>query len=266
MGDTKKIRPGRRVSEFNPVPLLLSQKTYKQYNVLVGDDLPQQRFAEQVLGVPCQSVEGLSDENFLVDDSPKLFRVESSRLVVLSPQVNGAVSFWSLDPFDKGSAGVNAIVRYAASLLGMEKPDKELVELVADMLVSKGSLEDIKVALWEAVWLLTDPTPVKGEGKRWPQPWENHLLWFSVPGVAPEYRLNTLYWDMTIYTFLRGDEEGVLKKAGVSASPAKIKVFKKLNLEYSKVHDTIKVVDLWRNKHTNPYVCAFCISNIWGKA
>ena len=92
---------------------------------------------------------------FLFDDSPKLFRVESPRFVILSPQIKEATGFWSLDPLVKGSAGANAIVRYAATLLGIEKPDKDLVERFADMLATEGAMDDTRVSLWTAVWLLT---------------------------------------------------------------------------------------------------------------
>lgn len=260
--DNKKFRPGKKASDFNPVPAMLPQKTPKRYNILIGEDDSQQRFAEQVLGIPCIFKEGVEDEDLLVDESPKLFRVESSRLIVLSPQVREATALWSLDSLDRGSAGANAIVRYAATLLEIEKPDKDLVERIADTLAVGGSIDDTRVALWTAVWLLTGPTPPEG-GKRWPQPWENSQLWFSVPGVTPEHRLHSLYWDMTAYAFLRDDEELVLKKAGVKVSPSKLKVLKKLNLDYSKVHDTIELLDLWRSKQSNPHVCAFRISNLW---
>lgn len=258
----KKFRPGKKVSEFNPVPSLLSQKTFKKYNILIGEDEPQQRFAEQVLGIPCIFMEGVTDEDFLSDDPPKLFRVESPRFVILSPQIKEATGFWSLDPLVKGSAGANAIVRYVATLLGIEKPDKDLVERFADMLATEGAMDDTRVSLWTAVWLLTGPPPLE-VGRRWPQPWESHQLWFSVPGVSPNYRLNSLYKDLTAYTFLRDDEESVLKKAAVGVSPAKAKVLKKLNLDYGKVHDTLELLDLWRSKQSDPYVCAFRISTIW---
>jgi hypothetical protein len=258
----KKFRPGKKVSEFNPVPALLSQKTFKNYNILIGEDEPQQRFAEQVLGLPCVFMDGVCDEDFLVDDLPKLFRVESSRVVVLSPQIKEATAFWSLSPMEKGSAAANAIVRYAATLLGMDKPDKDLVERLADTLATDGAMDDTRVSLWAAVWLLTGPEPPV-VSKRWPQPWESPQLWFAVPGVSPEYRLNSLYKDLTAYTFLRDDEELVLKKAGIRVSPVKLKVLKKLNLDYSKVHDTIELLDLWRGKQTDPYVCAFRISTLW---
>jgi hypothetical protein len=259
--DDKKFRPGKRVSEFNPVPVLLSQKTYKRFNILVGEDYPQQRFAEQVLGIPCAYAEAVGDEDLLVDDQPKLFRVLSAKHTTLSPQVKDQTSFWSLDPIEKGSAGANAIVRYAATILDADKPEKELVERLADHLAASGTIEDVRVALWTAVWLLTGP-PLP-EGKRWPQPWEDRVLWFQIPGVSPEYRLNSLYLDLTAYVFTVGDEDATLKKAGLRVSPSKVKFFKKLKLDFGKVHDTIELLDLWRTKRTDPYICAFRISNLW---
>lgn len=259
--DKKLFRPGRRVSEFNPVPVMLSQKTAKRYNILIGEDLPQQRLAEQILGIPCAFAEAISDSDLMVDDTPKLFRLLSSKAVTISPQVKDSTAFWSLDPIEKGSAGANAIVRYAATLLDIDKPDKDLVERLADQLAAGGLIEDIRVALWSAVWLLTGPVP--SESKRWPQPWEDRQLWFSVPGIAPEHRLHSLYQDLTAYTLVQGDEDITLKKAGLRVSPSKVKFFKKLKLDYGKVHDTIELLDLWRTKRTDPYICAFRISNLW---
>lgn len=254
------FRPGRRVSEFNPVPVMLASKVYKRFNILVGEDLVQQRFAEQILGIPCVFSEAVTDADVLVDETPKLFRVLSSKYITLSPQVRDNTAIWSLDLIEKGSAGVNAIVRYAVTLLDMDKANKDLVERLADTLAASGTIEDIRVALWTAVWLLTGQMPP--ESKRWPQPWENKL-WFSVPGITPEHRLRTLYRDLSAYTLVQVDEDSTIKKAGFNPSPSKVKFFKKLKLDYSKIHDTIKLLDLWRNKHTDPYICAFCISNIW---
>jgi hypothetical protein len=142
----------------------------------------------------------------------------------------------------------------------MDKPDKDLVERLADQLASSGSIEDIRVALWTAVWLLTGAMPP--ESKRWPQPWENNF-WFLIPGVTPEHRLHSLYLDLSAYTLVQVDEDSTVTKAGFHPSPSKIKFFKKLKLDYSKVHDTIELLDLWRTKRTDPYICAFRISNIW---
>lgn len=256
-----KFRPGKKVSEFNPVPAMFAVKNLKHYHILVGEDFPQQRLAEQIVGVPCRFVDTLTDADLQVDAETKLFRVLSARTVILSPQVNDNTSFWSLEPIEKGSAGANAIVRYAASVLDMEKPDKDLVERLADLLATSGTIEDIRVALWTAVWYLTGPPPP--ETKRWAQPWEDKYLWFNIPGVSPDYRLNSLYLDMTAYTLVIGDEEYTLKKAGLRISPSKVKFFKKLKLDYSKVHDTISLLDIWRTQRTDPYICAFRISNLW---
>jgi len=258
-----KFRPGRRVSEFNPAPVMLASKVHKRFNILVGEDYVQQKLAEKILGVSCVFTEVVTDADMLVDDTPKLFRVLSSKsTTTLSPQARDNTAFWSLDPITRGSAGANAIVRYAATLLDMDKPDKDLVDRLADQLASSGTIEDIVVALWTAVWLLTGTMPP--ESKRWPQPWENKL-WFSVPGVAPERRLHSLYIDLSVYTLVQKDDDSTLSKARFNPhpSPSKVKFFKTLKLDYTKVHDTIKLLDLWRTKRTDPYICAFRISNIW---
>ena len=255
------FRPGRRVSEFSPVPAMFASKVHKRFNLLVGEDSIQQRLAEQILGLSCVFVGAVTDSVLLEDGTPKLLRILSSKdASTLSPQVRDNTAFWSLDPIEKGSAGANAIVRHAATLLGMEKPDKDLVERLADTLATSGTIEDIRVALWTAVWLLTGSTPP--EPKRWPQPWEN-TLWFNIPGVTPEHRLHSLYLDLTAYTLVQVDEDSALKKAGLHPSPSKVKFFKKLKLDYSKVHDTLELLDLWRSKRSDPYICAFRISNVW---
>ena len=263
MAKEAAFRPGKKISEYNPVPLMLSQKTYRRFNLLIGEDYPQQRLAEQILGIPCVFTNALTDRELLVDDQPKLFRLFSSSSITISPQVKDQTSFWSLDPIEKGSAGANAIVRYAATLLEMDKPDKDVVERIADRLAASGTINDIRVALWTSVWLLTGSVPP--ESKRWPQPWESLQFWFNIPGVSPEHRLHTLYIDMTAYALIQGDEEITLKKAGLKVSPSKVKFFKSLKLDFSKVHDTISILDVWRTKRSDPYICAFCISRLWEK-
>ena len=257
----KKHRQGRRVSEFSPVPALLFVKKPKKYNILIGEEPVQQRFAENLLGISCDYKVSVGDFDLQSDGQPKLVRTTSSSNVVLSPQVKDHTAFWSLDPIEKGSAGANAIVRYAASLLSLDKVDNRLIERLADILASSGTIDDLEVALWKAVWLLMGDVPP--ENKRWPQPWEDKYLWFNIPGVTPEFRLNSLYLDMTSYVFIHADEENNLSKALLRVSPSKIKVFKKIKLDLSKVYNTIKLLDLWRTYKTDPFVCAFQISNVW---
>lgn len=260
MQDTKRkaFRPRVKASEYPPVPLLL-EKSPKTYNVLVGEDAAQVRFVEQLLDKPCQFMEHLTDNELLAEDSSRLFRVEASRFVNLSPNLQAKVGFWSLEPIERGSAGANAIVRYAATILGIEKPDKTRIQRTADLLASEG-IEDLRVAIWKAVWLLCGGTPE--ESKAWVHPWEDHIGWLR-RDVDPAYRLHTLYKHLVGYALSRNDDEDTLRKAGVSLKPSKLKYFNRLNLDLTKVHDSIHVLSQWRNLQYDPYLAAFRISAIW---
>lgn len=254
-----KLRAGVRVSEFPPAPSLLEKKP-KRYTVLVGDDPAQVRFVEQLLDTRCQSVASLTDSELLAENSTHLFQIASSRMLDVSPNLRTNVGLWSLDPIEKGSSGANAIVRYSATLLKLDKPDKVLIQRTADILASEEVL-DLRVAVWTAVGLLCGDAPE--EFKRWPEPWEDPIGWMK-RGVEPAYRLHCLYKDLRGYTFIKGTQDkDTLRKADVFFSPSKIKVFTRLTLDVTKVHDTLYTLSQWRNLQYDPYLCAFRVSKIW---
>src|SRR5450631_4395332 len=129
--------------EYPTTPLLL-ERTPKKHNVLIGNDAMQIRFAEQFLTIAHdvkvlhEKVESVNDSMVLGQDVPKLYVVERSSFIDLSPNAKAKVGIWSLDLIEKGSAGLNAIVRYGARLIDVEKPDKALVQRVADEMAREG--------------------------------------------------------------------------------------------------------------------------------
>lgn len=256
MAEQGKLRPGVRVTVWPTTPLLLSQKTFRRYNILVGDDPAQVRFAEQILGVSCRFVEVLHDEDILGKEEPLLYRVDSPRGMELSPNTKSLAGIWSLDEIEKGSAGANAIVKYAASLLEMPA-DKTLVQLVADGLL-KEKIKDIRVAIWDAVWLLAGPRPAIQE--RWPDPWAKSTAWLPA-GVDPSWRLNSLYRFLGGYVFAKEDDQDAARKFGVSVS--KFKALQRLTLDLNKVDESIKELSRWRTQKYDPLVCALKISYLW---
>lgn len=254
----KKLRPGVRATIYPTTPLLLAQKTVYRFNVLVGDDPAQVRFAEQVLGVPCKSVEVLHDEDLLGKEESLLYRVDTPRQLDLSPNTKALSGIWSLEPIEKGSAGVNALVRFAASLLDVQV-DKGQLQLVSDKLLKDGGeIEDVRAALWHAAWLLTGPRLVD-EGY-WPDPWAKPKDWLP-KGVDPGHRLNSLYRFLVGYVFAKEDDQDAARKFGLSI--ARFKAMRHLSLDLTKVDHSIRELSRWRAQKYSPLVCALKVTNIW---
>ena len=252
------FRPGVVISDFPPVTQLLSRKSAKSYNILVGNDAAQVRFAEMVLGLPCQQVETIDDATLLTGQ-PCLLNITIPKVADLSASVREKASFWSIGPMGRGSAGAMAIVRYALTLLNLERPERDIIQRTADVLATDG-IEDIRIAIWKAVWLLLGPAPEPY--KRWPEPWEHRTEWLP-PNLDPGYRLNTLYRDLTAYAFVLSQEDDAIKKAGLSVSPSKLKYLKTLKLDPERVYNTITEISLWRSRRTDPVVCAFRVAVLW---
>jgi len=252
-----QFRPGISVSEYPPVTMLLSRKTIKPFNILVGDDPFQVRFAEQALGMPCRAEEHV-DDTMLLTGRPCLLCVTTGRVVDLSQAVRDKASFWTVGPIRRGSAAALAIVRHAASLVGKEV-GKEDARLAADELASEG-IGDIMAAIWRAAWILLGPVPE--ERKRWPEPWEHSTRWLP-PGVDPAYRLHTLFRDLTAYAFLAAGEEGSVKKAGLSLSPSKLRYLSGLRLDPARAAETVREVAAWRARKDSPWICALKVASVW---
>jgi len=257
MSESGKLRPGVRATVWPTTPSLLLQKTYRRYNILVGDDPAQVRFAEQILCVFCKFVEILHDEDLLGKEESLLYRVESPRCLELSPNTKALSGIWSLDSIEKGSAGANALVKYAATLLDVPA-DTKLVQRVSDQLLTK-EIVDIRAAIWEAARLLVGP-PLSENKERWPDPWEKPIAWMP-EGIDPGLRLNTLYRFLVGYVFVKEGDQDAARKFGVSM--AKFKVMQRINLDLVKVYDCIRELSRWRAQKYPPLVCALRVTNIW---
>lgn len=259
------------LTEYPTVPLLL-ERVPKRHNVLIGNDPAQIRFAEQFLSmhhgvsIKHEQVPAVGDAMLFGIDEPKLYLVDVSQQVDLSPAVKAKTGVWSLDMIERGSAGINAIIRYAVKLRGKEKPPKNVManigwELIkdSDPFSKRYLLTDIRAAVWHAVWLLSGP--VAGRPS-WIAPWENWQLWMP-RGGDPYYRLNSLYWELVMWVFAStGDERG-FRKTGKSWDSRRFQKLSALQLPKDKVYDTLAVLSVWRTHSYDPYVCVIRISKIW---
>lgn len=254
MSENKTVR-GIKVSPWPTTPLMLLQ-SLKRVNILIGNDPSQIRFAEQILGVLCTSKEIVGEEDVLGQEGKLLYRVPSANSVELSPNTKSLVGIWSLDPIVKGSAGANALVKYAASLINA-KIEKNTLQRYADLLLEE-EIQDIRAAIWKAVWLLTGPVP--GESTRWPDPWESLLGWLP-SGLDPGYRLNSLYRFLAGFVFAKEDDKEAARKFGISES--RFKVMRNLNLDLDKVEKSLQELSKWRLHKSNPLVSSLVISRIW---
>lgn len=257
--------------EYPTTPLLL-ERTPKKNNILIGNDSSQIRFAEQLLSlahglkIVHEPVDIVIDDMLLGKDEPKLYLVERSSSIDISPSVKNKTGIWSLDLIEKGSAGINAIVRHACRLLDLDKPDKSAMLRVGNELIKDSDprgrrylVGDIRAAVWNAVWLLSGPF---AQGSRWMNPWENWLLWLP-KDVDPRYRLNSLYWTLVQWVFAStGDERGYRKTKGRWDA----KEFQKLSLlqlPKAKVYNTLVELSAWKKLGYDPFVCALKVAKIW---
>ena len=258
-------------TEYPTTPLLL-ERTPRKHNILIGNDPVQIRFAEQFLStahsarVRHEPVPAVNDEMLLGKDEPKLYLVERSGLIDISPREKAKTGIWSLDFIERGSAGINAIIRYAAKLLGIEKPPKEILASVGYDLVRESDpgskkylLTDVRAAVWHAAWLLAGS--VAGRPS-WLAPWENWMMWMP-RGGDPRYRLNALYRELVMWVFAQSGDDKGFRRTGGSWNAKRFQKLSQLQLPKDKVYDTLAELSAWRAHGYDPFVCAIRISKIW---
>ncbi len=149
-------------------------------------------------------------------------------------------------------------MRQGARLLGAEKPDKAVVQQIADRIVE--DVYDIRAAIWEAAWLFA--APPKREG-RWLRPWENWLMWMP-KGGDPYFRLNSLYWELVEWTFAHSkDERGYRRIPKAKWDARRFQKLSALQLPKDRVFGTLVELSVWRGKEYDPYVCVLKIAKIW---
>ena len=259
--------------EYPTTPLLLATKP-KRNNILIGNDATQIRFAEQFLsmmhGVPIrhEAVPVVGDEMLAGQHEPKLYLVERASLITLADKEKAKTGIFSLDLIERGSIGINAIVRYAAKLMDIEKPDKAVLNRVGNELIKESDprskkylLTDIRAAVWQACWLLKGPVETS---PKWLAPWENWMMWMP-KGGDPRYRLNALYRELVMWAFATtGDERG-FRKTGGSWDAKRFAKLSALQLPKDKVYDTLVVLSAWRkpNSDIDPFCAILRISKIW---
>lgn len=269
MSDETKF--GAAGIEYPTVPLLLEKKV-KKNNILIGNDPTQIRFAEQYLSVEFEmpihheAVPFVNDTMLLGKDEPRLYLIDVSQQMDISPKIKEKTGIWSLDMIERGSAGLNAIIRYAAKLLDKEKPSKAVMDRVAKELVNesdpthrKNLLADIRASVWQAAWYLTAPeTGPLG----WLAPWENWLMWLP-RGGDPNFRLNALYRELVMWVFAQNADDRGFKRTGGSWDVKRWQKLSKLRLPQDKVYQTLTELSKWRTHFYDPYVCVIRISKIW---
>lgn len=259
------------LTEYPTAPLLL-ERIPKKHNVLIGNDPTQIRFAEQFLSmhygvsVKHEQVPQVCDEMLLGKDEPMLYLVDIAQQVDLSPAVKSKTGVWSLDLIEKGSAGINAIIRHAIKLLSIEKPSKDIIAKVGYELIKDSDpfgkrclLTDIRAAVWHAVWLLSGPMTGRSS---WLAPWENWMMWLP-KGGDPYYRLNALYRELVMWVFASTGDESGSRKTGGSWDSKRFQKLAALQLPKDKVYDTLVTLSAWRAHSYDPYVCVLRISKAW---
>jgi hypothetical protein len=256
VANNAQIRPGAAVSsEYPPTTFTLQRKTLPKNNIVVGDDRAQIRFLEQRLDREAVVVEKVTDAMLMGKES-LLYRVNAPHRLDLSPDVKNKTGIWSADALTKGSAGINALVKFAASLLGLDaKLPRESVEIVGTE-VTRSAIEDIPGAVWQSVWLLSGEVKARG---RWADPWKDHRNWMDPADST--HRLNSLYKTFVGWGYLHTNEPRGAKALGIT--PAYQRFLLNATIDRRKVYDSIKVLSQWKTGRLDPFVCALLISAIW---
>jgi hypothetical protein len=145
-------------SDFPPTLHILLKKTYPKNNIVVGDDRAQIRFLEHRLSTDANEVVAVRVErvtdDMLAGCEGKLYHVSMKHKVDLSPELRGRTGVWAADPIVKCSAAINALVKFAATLIpGREKTIKrEIVDRIGEDITKKGvpdmAAELCRVSLW----------------------------------------------------------------------------------------------------------------------
>jgi hypothetical protein len=243
--------------DFTPAALVVQKKTFQRNNVLIGDDQAQIRFLGQQLGVRVEDVDRVTDD-MLIGQEGKLYRVFAAHRIDLSPEVRGKTGFWSAEAIVKGSAAINGLVKFAATLCPFpkEKLTRDLVNRVGDQLCRK-PIEDIRATLWAASWALrTD----KGPTKPWKEPWELPVHWLPKE-VDVDFRLNSLYKKLVGYATYISKGEAAAKKLGYK--PTDLQKFKTMSLDQTKAYHTFKLLSQWKQGRMASIVCFARISSVW---
>jgi len=177
-----------------------------------------------------------------------LYRVSASHRLDLSPDVKTKTGIWSADPITKGSAGLNALVKFAGLLVNKDKLPRESVELVGAE-VMREPIDDIPGAVWRAAWVLTGDMKAR---VRWSDPWKDAKGWMDCGD--PTFRLNSLYKSLVRWAYLHTNEPRAAKQLGIT--PAYQHFLKSQQLDRRKVYDSIKVLSQWKMSRSDPFVCA----------
>jgi len=269
-----RIDTGVESTQYPTVPLLL-ERSAKKNNILIGNDPTQIRFAEQFLSmshkkpIVHEPVSLVDDMMLQGQDEPKLYLVDvSSQIDNVSPKEKAKTGIWSLDLIERNGAGINAIIRYAAKLLDIPKPDKTTMSRVGYQLVKESDpsskkylLTDIRAAVWQAAWYLTGTDTGR---PRWLAPWENWMLWMPKGDRDNvRFRLNSLYRELVMWVFAStGDERGV-RKTGGRWDAKQFQKLSQLQLPKEKVYATLAELSAWRTQGYDPFVAAIRISKVW---
>jgi hypothetical protein len=256
MGVADKNRGASLVQEFPPAVFVLNKKVPGN-NVVIGDDPAQVRFMEQRLGIKVQAVDRVTDD-MLIGKDGLLYRVYAAHRIDLSPEMRNKTGLWAAEPVVKGSAAINALVKFAATLLPYpeKKLTREIVNAVGDQL-TKNRVYDLRGTIWEAVWLLTGEIEPP---KRWPDPWEAPVKWLD-DSMNVNQRLHTLYKRLVGYSLLLCKGEDAARKFGIK--PHEIQRYKTLTLDLTKARQTISLLSRWKQGRMQPYVCALQIAAVW---
>jgi hypothetical protein len=244
--------------QFHPVPYLFS-RTIPRNNILIGDDVVQIRFVEQLTGLKCEMLDSVSDDDLFGKDGV-LYRLLTHKGLALSPQVQGKTGVWALSPITAGSAGANALVKVAAGI-SQATPTKEQADALSrhiGKLFERNEISDLRVGLWETVWAMTADLP----HTHWSEPWETPMPqdWMP-PGMDLGLRFGFLFKTLKAYVLLHTNAEQEARKMGIQ--PHRLMKLKDLKLDPEKVYGSLKALSSWKHFDTDHRIVALDLTRVW---
>lgn len=243
--------------EFTPAAFLLHVKATKANHIVKGDDTASLQFISEEIGVP-ERVSKVTDD-MLVGQSGHVYHITEAYCVDLSPEMRSKVGFWSADPITRGSSALHAIVKHAASLMGISKLSRNDIDIVGDQIIyGMKNVVCIRAALAEAMWILT--SEIKADTP-WTDPWKQPTAWMNPDTMIVAKRLHVLYHRLVSYATWLGKGDAGVK--GLNVSPHEIQRYKDMVLDPTKVYNTLQTLSQWRMGRWTDLACAGIISSIW---
>ena len=185
-----------------------------------------------------------------------LYRIKFDHRIDISSDVKARIGIWSADPILRGSAALNHLVRFAATLLpDPPKLTRDQVEIVG-VEVMRYDVVLVTAAIGRAMTAICGPMQPQ---KPWTEPWLDPRHWMDIK--EPTRRLHALHRTLLAWGHIYCGHPEYAKQLGVSSS--RMQWLKGQTIDPRKVSNAIKILSAWSIKKYDPLVCALIVAREW---